>query len=136
MNQFVKKDLIPPHRLALYFGVAAITGMVLAAVASDDPSPVWQMGISCLLLFSMANNALSFFAESYKYHLRNSLYSFFGLFAAILLVGYFCTGVSIQEAGSYKIIVAVVLIANFIFIGMILFVKGIFSMLGERDKRL
>ena len=32
MNQFVKKDLIPPHRLALYFGVAAITGMRMVAV--------------------------------------------------------------------------------------------------------
>lgn len=133
MDQFVKKDLMPPHRLALYFGGSAVCAMALASVASDRTSTVWLIGSSCLLLFAIANNGMSFFAESYKHYLRNSLYSFFGLLAIILGVGYLCTGESIREAGSYKIILAVVLIANFIFIGMILFVKGLLTMLGAKD---
>ena len=124
---------MPPLRLALYFGGSATAAMLLAYLATDETSTIWLIGTSSLLLFSIANNGMSFFAESYKHYLRNSLYSFFGLLAVILGIGYLCTGESIREAGCYKIIMSVVLIANFIFIGMILFVKGLLNMLGAKD---
>lgn len=136
MDQFVKKDLMPPYRLALYFGGAAAVGMLFTYLSSEDPSSVWLIGISCLLLFSIVNNGMSFFAESYKYYLRNSLYSFIALLGGILGMGYLCTGASIQATDSYKVIMTVVLMANFVFIGMILFVKGLLNMLGAKDGRL
>lgn len=129
MNMFVKKDLFPPHKLAVAFGTVAVVAMLLASFTAKDPMTVWLIGSSCLLLFSIANNGMSFFAESYKYYLRNSLYSFFALFAVVLGVAYLCSGISVYDAKSYKIIVGVILMANFVFIAMILFVKGIFSAL-------
>ena len=135
-NQFAKEDLMPPKIQVFIFGGIALLGMLGASIVARDNLTIWLIGVSCLLLFSIMNNGMSFFAVNYKMYLIHSVYAF--MFLLIGVVGLFTllSGVSVFEAGSYRVIVIMVLIANFLFMAMITTVKGILSLLEEKDGRL
>ncbi|MGH1335333.1 MAG: hypothetical protein ACRBFS_04330 [Aureispira sp.] len=135
-NQFAKKDLIPPKKQVLIFAGAALVGMLGARLVAKNELTIWLMGVSCLLLFSMMNNGMSFFAENYKTYLIHSIYAFVFLLIGVVGLSTLLSGMSIFDTGGYRAIVLVILVANFLFIAMIITVKGILSMLEEKDETL
>lgn len=135
-NSFAKKNLMSPKQQVLIFGAVALVGMLGASVVARDNLTIWLIGVSCLLLFSIMNNGMSFFAESYKNYLVHSVYGFMFLLIGVVAVSTVLSGVTIFDAKGYRVIVMVVLIANFLFIAMITTVKGLLSLLEEKDKKL
>ncbi len=135
-NQFAKKDLIPPKKQVLIFGAAALGGMLGASLIARNPLTIWLMGVSCLLLFSIMNNGMSFFAANYKTYLIQSIYSFMFLLIGVVGLATLLSSTSIFDAKGYRVIVMMVLIANFLFIAMITTVKGLLSLLEDGDKKL
>lgn len=135
-NSFAKKDLMPPKQQVFIFGAAALVGMLGASIVARDNLTIWLIGVSCLLLFSIMNNGMSFFAENYKNYLVHSVYGFLFLLIGVVAVSTFLSGISIFDTKGYRAIVMVVLIANFLFIAMITTVKGLLSLLEDKDKTL
>lgn len=135
-NNFVKKDLIPPKKQVLIFAAAALVGMLGASFVARDKLTIWLIGVSCLLFFSIINNGMSFFAESYKDYLVHSVYGFMFLLIGVVGISTMLSGTSVFDAGHYRVIIMVVLIANFLFIAMITTIKGLLRLLEEKDKKL
>jgi hypothetical protein len=135
-NRFAKKDLMPPKKQVLIFAAAALVGMLGASFIARNPLTVWLIGVSCLLLFSIMNNGMSFFAESYKNYLIHSIYGFMFLLIGVVGLSTLLSGRSVFDAGGYRIIIMVVLVANFLFIAMITTVKGLLSLLETKDEKL
>lgn len=134
-NMFANKEMISPKKQVLIFGAIALVGMLGATLVAQDPLTIWLIGVSCLLLFSIMNNGISFFAKSYKIYLVHSVYSFMFLLIGVVGVSTLLSGVSVFEAKGYRVIVMVVLVANFFFIAMIITVKGLLSLLEDKDKK-
>ncbi|BDS11987.1 hypothetical protein [Aureispira anguillae] len=136
MSSFEKKNIMPPKVQAAIFGAMIVVGMLGAAMVAKEPLTIWMMGTSCLLLYSILNNGLSFFANDYKTYLIHSIYGFMFMLIAVIGIGTLCSGLSVFEAGGYRNILIIILIANFIFIAMIITIKGLISVIAEKDKRL
>lgn len=136
INSFAKKDLMPPKKQLLIFGAAALGGMLGATLVAKNPLTIWLMGVSCLLLFSMLNNGMSFFAENYKTYVIHSVYGFMFLLIGVVGLATLLSGISVFDAKGYRIIVMVVLVANFLFMAMITTVKGLLSLLEDKDGQL
>lgn len=131
-----KKEIWTPVRQVATFAGSAAVSMIFASLFLPNPIMVWLIGGSCLLLFSIMNNGLSFFVDNFKQYLIQSTYCFMGLLIGMGLLATLLSGVSIFDAESYRPIFIIILIANFIFMAMIITVKGLLALMEEKDKRL
>ena len=121
---------------AAIFGGSALVGMLGAAFIAKEALTIWMIGTSCLLLYSMMNNGMSMFAEDYKKYLVHSIYGFMFIMIAVIGLGTLLSGLSVYEAGGYRMILTIILIANFLFIAMIITIKGLLKILAEKDEKL
>lgn len=136
MSSFEKKNIMPPKMQAAIFGLAAVVTMLGAAVMAKESLTIWMMGTSCLLLYSILNNGLSIFAIDYKTYWVHSVYGFMFMLIGVIALATVLSGLSVFEAGGYRAILMMVLMANFIFIAMIITIKGLLKVMAEKDKRL
>lgn len=136
MTNFQKKNIMPPKIQAAIFGGSAVLGMLGASFIAKEALTIWMIGTSCLLLYSILNNGMSFFAPDYKNYLVHSIYGFIFLLIGTIGIATALSGLSVFNAGGYRTILIIILIANFMFIAMIVTIKGIVDLLAEKDKRL
>lgn len=136
MTNFEKKNIMPPKIQAAIFGVSAVLGMLGAMFVARESLTIWMIGTSCLLLYSILNNGLSFFAADYKSYLVHSIYGFMFIMIGVIGIATLFSGMTVFEAGGYRAILMIILIANFIFIAMIITIKGVLSLIAEKDKKL
>ncbi len=136
MENIKKKNIMPPMVQAAIFGGSALVGMLGAAIVAQESLTVWMIGTSCLLLYSIMNNGMSMFAEDYKKYLVHSIYGFMFIMIGVIALATLFSKLSVFEAGGYRMILTIILIANFIFIAMIITVKGLLSLIAEKDKKL
>lgn len=127
---------MPPMVQAAIFGGSALLGMLGASFMAKEALTIWMIGTSCLLLYSIVNNGMSLFVEDYKKYLVHSIYGFMFIMIAVIALGTVLSGLSVYDAGGYKMILTITLIANFIFIAMIITVKSLLNLLAEKDKKL
>lgn len=136
MTTFEKKNIMPPKMQAMLLGGSAALGMLIAKFVAQDQLTIWMIGATCLLLFALLNNGLSFYASNYKSYLMHSIYSFMFIMVGVIAWATVLSGLSVFEAGSYRNIFLIILVANFIFISMIITIKGLLTVLAEKDKKL
>lgn len=136
MDNLKKKNTMPPMIQAAISGGSALVGMLGAAFIAKEALTVWMIGTSCLLLYSMMNNGMSMFVEDYKKYLVHSIYGFMFIMIGVIAFATLLSGLSVFEAGGYRMILTIILIANFIFIAMIITVKGLLTFIAEKDKKL
>lgn len=127
---------LTPLKQVAVFGGCAFVGMLGAAFVAKESLTIWMIGTSCLLLYSMINNGMSMFVENYKKYLVQSIYGFMFLMIGVIALATLLSKLSVFEAGGYRMILTIILIANFIFIAMIITVKGLLTVLEEKDKKL
>lgn len=127
---------MPPMIQAAIFGGSALVGMLGASFMAKEVLTIWMIGTSCLLLYSIVNNGMSLFAAEYKKYLVHSIYGFMFIMIAVIATATFLSGLSVYDAGGYRMILTITLIANFIFIAMIITVKSLLNLLAEKDKKL
>lgn len=136
MDNLTRKTIVPPMIQAAVFGGSALVGMLGAAFVAKQALTVWMIGTSCLLLYSMINNGMGIFVEDYKKYLVHSIYGFMFIMIGVIALATLLSGLSVFEAGGYRMILTIVLIANFIFIAMIITIKGLLTVIAEKDKKL
>ncbi|CAA6829060.1 MAG: Unknown protein [uncultured Aureispira sp.] len=121
---------------AAVFGGSGVLGMLGAALMAKEALTIWMVGTSCILLYSLINNAMSLFVEDYKKYLIHSVYGFMFTMIAIIAIATILSGLSVSEAGGYRMILMIVLVANFIFIAMIMTVKNLLTFIAKKDEKL
>lgn len=136
MEGFENKNVIAPKIQVLTLAIFAVVGMLGARLMAKNLLTIWQVAATCLLLFAIINNCLSFFAQKYKTYLLQSIYSFLFLLIGLIVFATLLSGISVFDAGTYRTIFLIVLIANFIFISMVMTVKGFLIAFAEKDKKL
>lgn len=127
---------MPPKMQAAVFGGIAVVGMLGAKLVAQEQLTIWMFAASMLLLFAIMNNGLSIFAPDYKKYLTHSIYIFMFMLIGLIAFATILSGLSVFEAGGYRSIFIIILIANFIFISMIMMIKGLLVVLSEKDKKL
>jgi hypothetical protein len=136
MTDFEKENIMPPIRQFALFSTISIAGIFGASFIASDLLTIWLIAASMLLLFAVINNGLSIFSVNYKSYLIQSVYSFIFLLIGLVLISTFLSGMTIFEAAPYRNIFLVILITNFIFISMIMAIKGLLIFLSEKDSKL
>jgi len=136
MDNSNKKTQIPPLLQAAILGGSALVGMLGAALIAKEALTIWMIGTSCLLLYAMINNGMSMFAEDYKKYLIHSIYSFMLIMITVIATATLLSGLSVSEAGGYRMILMIILMANFTFIAMIVTVKSVLAYIAETDEKL
>jgi hypothetical protein len=136
MDNLKKRNVMPPMMQAAILGGSALVGMLGATFMAKDSLTIWMTGTSCLLLYSIINNGMSMFAEDYKKYLVHSIYGFMFMMILVIALATLLSGLSVYEAGGYRLILTISVIANFIFIAMIITIKGFLTIIAEKDKKL
>ena len=85
----------------------------------------WSFALSFLLLFAVANALFSLTADSDLKYFGRSIYAFLGLAFINGLLAWLFSGVSLDDAGSYKSLFLVVLIGFLVFISIVNAMKRI-----------
>lgn len=127
---------MPPKTQGLILGGVAVVGMLGAKIVAQEQLTIWQIAASMLLLFSIMNNGLSVFSPDYKRYVSHSMYIFMGLLIGLIALATVLSGLSIFETNGYRNIFIIILISNFIFISMVMMIKGLLMILAEKDKKL
>mgnify|MGYP001058550938 CR=1 FL=1 len=136
MNNFQQKfNEYPPFQAGL-FGLSSLVLMIGAKFIAKEPITIWLISASFLLLYSVMTNTVSIFIEDYKKYLVKSIYTFLGMFLLLGLFSVLLSGLSIHEAKPYRSIYLVLFLTYFIFISMVMMIKGLLSFLDEKDKKL
>lgn len=136
MDNLKKRNVMPPMIQAAVFGGSALVGMLGATFVAKDILTIWMIGTSCLLLYSIINNGMSLFVEDYKKYLVHSVYGFMLIMIGVIAFATLFSGLSVYEAGGYRMILTITLIANFTFIAMVITLKGLLTAIAEKDKKL
>jgi hypothetical protein len=136
MDNLKKRNIMPPMMQAASFGGCALVGMLGATFMAKDVLTIWMIGTSFLLLYSIINNGMSLFVEDYKKYLVHSIYGFMFIMIIVIALATLLSGLSVNAAGGYRMILTITLIANFIFIAMITTVKGLLRIIAEKDEKL
>jgi hypothetical protein len=131
----IKKTISPVLQFAVFAGLGGISIIITSFIAQEKLT-IWMFAAAFLLLFSIFNNVQSMFVVDFKKYVIHSVYAFTFLLIGLILLASTFSGLSIYEASPYRNIFLVLFISNFIFISMIMMVKGLLIFLGEKDEKL
>ena len=134
MDTFQHKFNEYPPLQAGIFGLSSLVLMIGAKFFAKDPITIWLISASFLLLYSVMTNTASIFIEDYKKYLIKSVYTFLLLFLMLGLFSVFLSGLSVHEAKPYRSIYLVLFMTYFIFISMVMMIKGLLGFLDDKDR--
>ncbi len=83
----------------------------------------WSIGSALMLFFALMNSILSLRAVSFAKYWGASIYSYIGLAIATSMAAWGFSGVSLEEAGSYRWIYIVVTVGFLVFLSLVNLLK-------------
>lgn len=95
----------------------------------------WVLAGAFVLLFSMFNSVLFLSSISPAIYYRNSIYTFITLVAVSGLSAYLISGLSLNEAGSFKWIFVVLAVGYIVFLTIVGAMKTIMELAKRKDTR-
>lgn len=95
----------------------------------------WVLAGSFILLFSMFNSVLFLSAVSPGLYYRNSIYSFAALAVLSGFSAFLISGLSLNEAGSFKWIFLVLTVGYIVFLSIVGAMKVIMELAKQKDTR-
>ncbi len=136
---FLPAPTPPIQAISIYvsFLVLVILSKILAysgLISSGEKFP-WVLAGSFILLFSMFNSVLFLSSTSPAKYYRNSIYSYAGLVVLSGLSAYLISGLSLNEAGSFKWIFLVLTVAYIVFLTIVGAMKTIMELAKRKDTR-
>ncbi len=121
--------------LILIFNVMTL----ITGVGEDsffNPTTYWINTIAFILVYSIFNTVLSLFAEDQNKYIGLSIITFIGVCAIGGLLAYAFSGLSIDEAGSFRWLYTVFAMGYILFLGIVRSMKWIVLLAQKEDKRL
>ena len=110
-------------------------GNVIGLMTSDPNSP-WIVFTSFILFFSIANSLMSLKAASMNKYWSRSIMAFMGLLVVSGLLATVFSGLSIDEAGSFRWLFVVLTFGYLVFLSIVRLMKKIVDIAIEQDDRL
>jgi cation transport ATPase len=95
----------------------------------------WIISGSFLLLFGIFNSLFSVAAPVYNKYWSRSIFSYMALAIISALTAYFFSGISINDAGSFRWIYIVLTFSYLIFLSIVGFIKVIVEIAQRKDTR-
>ena len=131
-------NLTPPKQALLVFVAGAtmmLGGIVLQKIGVLEMELLfpWTRATAFLLLFAMFNSIASLKTEGFAQYWGQSMYSYMALAVALGLLAWWCSGVPIGEAESYKFIYLVVTFGFLVFLTMVNTLKNIVNFAEKED---
>ena len=106
----------------------------LSGIITINPGFPWNISAVALLVYAIASSGYTVFTDTPWQHAQYALFSFLVLFIACGLLAYGFSGISIFEAESGKIVYTILLIAEFLLLGIGIFIKRIYIFLSEEEE--
>ena len=128
-TSFYAKTYSPYKQAAIVLGIS-VGCMVLsklAALAGLDMETTfpWLLAATFIMFFAMFNSVISLSCDDMEIYYRKSMLSFAVLVAGSGLVAWVLSGISLNEAGSYRWIFIVLAAVYIVFLSMMGFMKKI-----------
>ena len=131
----------PVKQAILIFGIATLIVGVEAILFSfgainRDPLSPWITFTSFILFFALTTCVLSLRAPSQRWYWNRSILSFIGVVVASALFGQLFSGLSINEAGSFRWLFIVMSIGYLVFMSIVRLMRRIMDIVIKQDERL
>ncbi len=110
-------------------------GNVVGLLTSDPNSP-WIVFTSFILFFAIANSLMSLKAASMNKYWSRSIVAFAGLLILSAVMATVFSGLSIDEAGSFRWLFVVLTFGYLVFLSIVRLMKKIVDLAIEQDERL
>ncbi len=110
-------------------------GNVIGLMTSDPNSP-WIVFTSFILFFAIANSLMSLKAASMNKYWSRSIIAFAGLLVLSAVMATVFSGLSIDEAGSFRWLFVVLTFGYLVFLSIVRLMKKIVDIAIEQDERL
>ena len=104
--------------------------------AASDPISPWIITTAMVLFFSLFNSILSLKAESMNKYWGRSIIGFMVLLVLSAVIARLFSGLSMDEAGSFRWLFLVLTMGYLIFLAIVRTMKRIVQIAIKQDKRL
>ena len=125
---------VPKNQFIAVSGLS-LSCMLIAKMLFEDPNMVWLVSATYLLFISVSNNCISLFSDNFKKYFSSSSYAFIFFLIGSIVISMLLSGLSIHQASSFRTIYFVILLAHFIFVGIVVTIKGILGLLESKDQK-
>lgn len=111
-------------------------GTNAAGVGDSVQNSPWVLMTASILFYAVCSSVLSLNAKHANRYWRDALLSFIGLMVASALVATALSGLSIDEAGSFRWLFIVLAIGFLVFLSIVRLIKKIVDIAIKQDERL
>ncbi len=141
-NQKYREYLVQP----VWQGITVFSMMLLfvclewllkkIGIAADNANSPWILTTSLILFYTIFNSIISIKAESLLKYWSRSIMIFIALLVGGGFLAYLVSGVTIDEAGSFRWLYVVLTMGYLIFLAIVQSMKRIVDIAIQQDKRL
>ncbi len=138
-NNSILERKIHPFKQAGGIAAAVIFILLILKLSSSDstnPTLFWEVAASGLLFYAVMNSVLSIAFEDQNFYWFYSIISFALLLLSCGGLAFLCSGVTIDEAGSFRWIFLVFTMGYIILLAIVRTMKKIITIAQREDKRL
>ncbi len=143
MRRISAVDIVskPVYQAILIFGIAFLLAGLeklsnLMGIMDSDPNSPWIVMTSFILFFAIANSIMSLRAENLNKYWAWSIMSFIVLLACSGFVATMISGLSFDEAGSFRWLFMVLTFGYLVFLSIARFVRQIVEYAVRQDDQL
>lgn len=138
-NNSILEKKIHPLRQALAIALVVIVFLILVKMGRSEnanPRLFWEIAASGLLFFAIMNSVLSIAYEDQNFYWLYSIMGFGGLIVSCGGLAFLFSGITIDEAGSFRWIFLVFTMGYIILLAIVRTMKKIITIAQREDKRL
>lgn len=137
--QHISKN--PMYQALLVFGVALTLAVIeklanLTGLVESKPDSPWIVMTTFILFYSIANSVLSLRAENLNTYWAKSIISFVAILVCSAIGATLLSGLSIDEAGSFRWLFIVLTVGYLVFLSIMRLVKAIVEYAIKQDDEL
>ena len=120
--------------IILVFNLFTILGRTIGFF--NDPTTPWLISTSFVLFYALVNSVLSISSDSHNKYWLHSIICFAILLVAGSFIAYLFSGLTIDEAGSYRWILLIFSMSYILFLAIVRTMKKIVRIAQKQDRRL
>lgn len=135
MSKYIEMNVPAPRRQGIAALALGLTMMLGGLAFARSPLFPWLVAGACLLLYTVATNLLSIFSDHFGKYFQESLVTFVVLMLALSLPAYLISGLGIRQAGTYRTIFIVLIMAFFVLAALSRLVRNGVDFLLRKDKK-
>lgn len=129
------KSIHPVYQLGVTI-VLIILAMGITYLTTDEPVVFWEIALSSIMGFALFNTIFSLSCKDRLKYFRDSIFSFMAIAAIGGFLAYKFSGLTIDEAGSFRWLYLVFTFSYLVFISIVNAMRKIIDIAKKQDARL